>query len=271
MPSNLPDKKTLEPSRVGLCYHEQLSDAFLHAALIFGFENDANFVTRVAALSYCNGVDLVMRNPLLAAECAERILCTLELGRTELEGHTARISAQIPESDTLSTIRKYFRDDRNAGALRLDDPDDVLSIRQIIAEAVALGMYSRSLTPDIYLEVKGGLEACKAEQYFLTSRLSFWMVQGGLPKCYPLLELCDEYYQESRIERELMRGVMAEILNRAQDKPDPWNLDLWLATAWQFGNRLARMAPDIIDDLQKDVGPENWAINCNIYDHCLGG
>ena len=265
----LPTGRTLQPSRSGLCHHEQLADAFLHTASVFGFEDDENLIPRVATLAFCNGVHLVNDSPLKAAEAIERISQSLEMGQSRRRELCGGAEAQAPETDSFSTLRVFFRERCGAGTLRTGNPEDVLAIRQLIAEAAVAGLYCRAAAPRLYGWVKEDIVGCQGEQYFLSSRLLFWSGRDGLPNSHPLLELSDGYYRKSPREKELVRDILAELLLRQVDEEDPWQLDNWLATAWKNGVWIARLAPDQVEELARDVGPRSWALNLEIFDHCV--
>jgi len=68
MNTALPDQKTTCRSRTGLLFHQILADGLIHAASVFGIEQDERFVERVTNLAWTNGVQAIKNNVPRAAE-----------------------------------------------------------------------------------------------------------------------------------------------------------------------------------------------------------
>ena len=269
MPICLPNMRTLEPVRTGLSFHEHLSDAYVHTALVFGFENDHDLVARVATLAYCNSIYLAAYHLPLAAECIELLNPSLMMEPLQLVMMSSSLVAQQPGADTWATIAAFFNSYCDAGKFRLENPDDAQPIRQLVAKAAYLGLASAELNAELYREVCAAIKASSLRSLHINTRLSFWMTQGGLPQCHPVLEISDFFYGENLVLRKLVRDAIAQHLPKNLDQPDPWSFALWMAPVWHEGMKIASMTPNAVEDIKAEVGTKAWASKGKVYDTYL--
>jgi hypothetical protein len=196
MSTTLPTQKTKQPSRAGLLFHEILADGLIHAAAVFGIEQDERFVERVANLAWSNGVNTVKamcnvppRLPSFSARGSKpvaarpkcQVLC-------KAAGDTVEVQEGVNEA-----IRGHYETSIGTRALDARNPAHAGAIRQLVGEAVVAGLSCRGLNPKLYQAVLAVNARTRLEQQFLCELRLGWAQGTGLPTCHPFLQMAERF------------------------------------------------------------------------------
>jgi len=270
MNTALPDQKTTCRSRTGLLFHEILADGLIHAASVFGIEQDERFVERVTNLAWTNGVQAIENNVPRAAELAKRLGEELEVGRSQTGALCRDVAAAVKDQENpFDAIRDHYESTRGTRQLDVTNPSDTFAIRQHIGEAVLGGLYSRGLAPDLFQTLSAFNARAQLEQRFLGLMLSQWIYGNGLPTCHPFLQMAESYYRKRPNENKLVCELLGVTLRRALDEEDVWSLDYWLKAGWATGVVQAKFAPDSVQVLFEEAPPQNMNFNRTLFSDCL--
>jgi len=244
--ATLPGLRTLQPSREGLVYHEIVADGFIHAAVVAGFPADEHFLSRVATLAWCNGVLLMAKDILSAADTAARLRESLEASDETITAlcRTADMMVSTEEGNWIQGLRAYHLSRPTVAGLVPTDPEDATAIRHVIGEAALAGLRCRARTAWLHAALLAEIEATRGTERYLSTRLWIWAYHDGLPTGHPFLELVEMYYPRTPRERALILDGVARVLGPALDAPDPWAPDYWLEAGWRHGGKVAGFAPD---------------------------
>ena len=268
----LPTAQTLQPSRVGLVHYEILADGLIHSAAIFGFPPDEQFVSRVGALAFCNGVRLVSLQPKYAGEIAGLIGQSLEVGRDENQRLCQWLQEEMGSAaGPLDAAEKFLRRRFKADLLPVDDPKSASMIRCIVGGSVMAGIYSRSLAPELFQVFQTEVESQHHELGYLTSRVVWWATNRGLPVDHPFIELVARTYRNQPLEGAMIGPLFVERLRALITDPNPWDLRHWLEPGWREGGMTARFAPDQVAAVMQEIGATKRASYIGAFRECLKG
>ncbi len=84
MNTTLPTIQTQLPSQTGLVLHEIIANSLIHAAAVFGIEQDERFVERVAALAWFNGAFVILSKAPSGVRHARQSLLALWLFQSRI-------------------------------------------------------------------------------------------------------------------------------------------------------------------------------------------
>ena len=262
--SILPNAQTRQPSRAGLVHYEILADGLIHAATVFGFAPDDDFVPRVTALAFLNGIQVVTHHPKDAGRIAGLISQTLEAGPNAHLSFCQKTEAELNNPDgPLAAAAAMAR--RHFGVLEVGDPAAANLIRSLVAGAVASGIYARSLAPTLYQTSLKAIEGQVNEQAFLLNRLCWWGSSEGLPTDHPFIDLAARMYNSRPLERDLLCPMFHDRLKKVLNKENPWALEEWLQAGWQEGRLTARFAPDLVAPVLAELDPRERERNLELY------
>ena len=252
----LPTAKTRQPSRVGLVHYENLADGLIHAAAVFGYPRDEDFIPKVAALAFLNGVQLVSEFPVDAGRIAGLVCQGLEVGRDKNAKFCRLVEQERggPITASLaveSMVRKHF------DGLNPENSSHVPVIRSLIAGSAAAGMYSRAEAHSLFQAACEEITGLRLEGKFLVGRLLWWADNDGLPHDHPVMELAARIYSGRRKEGHLMLTLIKERLLPLLSKDEPWALEHWLQPGWRDGRLAARFAPDLVSAVFDELPDED--------------
>ena len=272
MKTTIPTRKTQIPSREGLAFHEIVADGLIHAAHVFGIEDDERFVERVLCIAWTNGARLVQAKFWQAAKVAKSLSETLEVGKAESATLCREVGAAISLSpeDPFAAIRAYYADNRQCRALEICDPEYGDRVRQLIGEALLGGLYSRGVIPETFQVLVAHSENTRNEQRTLSNRLIYWANNEGLPRYHPFMELC-VYGYDNEPERDLLCSAIARQLPTVLDYNEPWSLEHWLTPGWKDGLVAARFAPDEVLAVIRANPTQRWEYNRTLFQECIVG
>jgi hypothetical protein len=266
----LPNRQTQEPSREGLAYHEILADGIIHAAAVFGIEQDEFFVERVATISWSTGVKTVETYVQRAAILAEHISEGLETGRSETQKLCRTLEAAVDGKEAVyAAIRDHYAASMGTRELEAGNPEHAEAIRQLVGEAVLAGLSCRGLAPNLYRAVLAINDQTKLEQRFLCDLLSEWVQTDGLPWCHPFLQMAERFYRNKPYEKKLVCDLMCQALSKALGADRPWALDHWLAQGWKTGFAQGSFAPDTVEQLLEESGEKQVKYCRELYRDCV--
>lgn len=272
MSTTLPNPKTRQPSRAGLSYHEILADGLIHAAAVFGIEQDERFVERVANLAWSNGVETVENDVQRAATLAQFLSEGLEVGRSQTQALCAAVDKAVRgQSVVFEAIRNHFASAADTRALDVHDPAHAGTIRQFVGEAVLAGLSCRGLAPELYRAVAAINDQARLEQQFLCELLLGWVQGDGLPPCHPFLQMTERFYARKPQERQLVCELMGRAMLPALETDEPWAPGYWLGRGWKAGIAQARFAPDSVMQVFDEVDAKNLAYCRCLYRDCVIG
>lgn len=272
MSTTLPTQKTKQPSRAGLLYHEILVDGLIHAAAVFGIEQDERFVERVATLALSNGVETVRNDVQRAATLAQFLGEGLETGRSQTQALCSALEGSVRgQPGVLDAIRNHFSSSAATRELVASNPAHAGPIRQIVGEAVLAGLSCRGLSPGLFQAVAAINDQTRLEQQFLCEMLLGWAQGNGLPPCHPFLQMAERFYLRTPNERQLVCELMGRALLPAVETDDPWALDYWLGRGWKAGVIQAKFAPDSVTKVFGDVEAQHLAYCRQLYRDCVLG
>jgi hypothetical protein len=268
----LPTRKTQQPSRKGLVFHEILADGIVHVAAVFGIEEDERFVERVAILAWSSGAHLVQQDVPRATQVAQRLSESLEVGRSEAQRRCTEFAAAVVQAEcTFSAIRAHYQKHFGTRSLGITDPVDVGAIRQLIGEAALYGILCRGLAPLLYQAIKAQNDLCCLETEYLRMVLLLWSQGNGFPPCHPFIEMTECLYRQRPYERELICGAMGRLLPGILEQGDPWELENWLTPAWREGIMQTKFAPDVVAAAMAEFEEGELQTNHEIFDLCIQG
>lgn len=272
MNTALPTQKTKQPSRSGLVFHEILADGLIHAAAVFGIEQDERFVERVANLAWSNGVDTVKNDVQRAATLAQFLGEGLESGRSQTQVLCKAVGTAVEgQEGVYEAIRGHYATSMGTRELDAGNPDHAGAIRQLVGEAVVAGLSCRGLNPMLYRTVVAMNDRTRLEQQFLCELLKGWALGTGLPTCHPFLQMAERFYFKTPNERQLVCELMGRAMLPALEADDPWNLEYWLKRAWRAGVVQAKFAPDTVETLLREAGGKHVNYCRELYHDCVLG
>jgi hypothetical protein len=270
MSTALPTQKTKQPARAGLVYHEILADGLIHAAAVFGIEQDERFVERVANLAWSNGVNTVKTDVQRAATLAQFLGEGLEVGRSQTQVLCKAVGDTVEgQEGVYEAIRGHYATSMGTRELDAGNPAHAGAIRQLVGEAVVAGLSCRGLIPKLYQAVVAMNARTRLEQQFLCELLLGWAQGTGLPTCHPFLEMAERFYVKKPYERQLVCELMGRAMLPALETDDPWNLDYWLGRGWRAGVVQAKFAPDTVETLLTEAGVEHVNYCRELYRDCV--
>lgn len=268
--TTLPTSKTQQPSREGLIFYEIIADGIVHVAAVFGIAQDERFVERVAILAWSSGVHFVQQDVARAAQVAQRLSESLEVGRTEAQRWCTEFAAAAEDSAcTFTAIRAHYQLHLFTQSLGTTDPVDVGAIRQLIGEAALYGILCRGLAPALYQAIKAQNDLCCLETAYLRMVLHLWSQGNGFPPCHPFIEMTECLYRQRPNERELICGAMGRLLPGALEQENPWALEHWLMPGWKEGIMQAKFAPDAIAAAMSEFDETEQETNLSIFEECI--
>lgn len=266
----LPNQKTKQPARAGLLFHEILADGLIHAAAVFGIEQDERFVERVANLAFGNGVEAVRVDVQRAATLAQFLGEGLEVGRSQTQKLCKAAEAAAEGQERVyDAIRGYYESSVGTRSLSAANPEHAGAIRQLVGEAVLAGLSCRGLAPSLYQAVSAVNDRTQLEQRFLCELLIGWALGTGLPQCHPFLQMAERFYSKHPHERQLVGELMGRALLPALETDDPWSLEYWLRRGWRAGAVQAKFAPDTVQKVFDEVGDEHVGYCRELYRDCV--
>ncbi len=272
MSTTLPTSKTKQPSRAGLLFHEILADGIIHAAAVFGIEQDERFVERVANLAWSNGVNTVKTDVQRAATLAQFLSEGLEAGRTQTHVLCKAVGGTVEgQEGVYEAIRGHYAASMGTRELDASNPAHAGAIRQLVGEAVVAGLSCRGLNPKLYRAVAAMNARTRLEQQFLCELIIGWAQGTGLPTCHPFLQMAERFYAQKPQERRLVGELMGRALLPALEGDEPWSLDHWLQRGWKAGIVQARFAPDSVEVLLGEAREEHVAYCRELYRDCILG
>jgi hypothetical protein len=80
----LPTIQTQLPSQTGLVLHEIIANSLIHAAAVFGIEQDERFVERVATMAWFNGAFVILSKAPSGVRHARQSLLALWLFQSRI-------------------------------------------------------------------------------------------------------------------------------------------------------------------------------------------
>lgn len=266
----LPTEKTKQPSREGLLFHEILADGLIHAAAVFGIEQDERFVERVANLAWSNGVNTVKADVQRAATLTQFLGEGLEAGRSQTQALCKAVEAAVNRQErAFEAIRSHYEVSMGTRGLNAANAEHAGAIRQLVGEAVLAGLSCRGLAPGLYQAVVATNDQARLEQQFLCEMLLGWALGNGLPQCHPILEMAERFYSKHPHERQLVGELMGRALLPALETDDPWSLEYWLGRGWRAGAVQAKFAPDSVQQVFDEVGAEHVGYCRELYRDCV--
>jgi len=272
MNTTLPTLKTKQPCRAGLLFHEILADGLIHAAAVFGIEQDERFVERVANLAWSNGAETVKADVQRAVAIAQFLGEGLETGRSQTKALCRAVErAAEGQEHVYATIRGFYGSCVGTRSLSAANPEDAGTIRQLVGEAVLAGLSCRGLAPKLYQDVVAMNDRARLEQHFLCEMVLGWAGGNGLPTCHPFLQMAEQFYWKNPHERQLVCELMGRALLPALEADDHWELGYWLHRGWKAGVLQAKFAPDSVQEVFDEVKERHLNYCRKLYHNCILG
>lgn len=265
--ASLPGPRTLRPSRDGLVYHEIIADGLIHTAAVAGFAADEEFLPRLATLAWCNGVLLAADDIYVGARVAAQLRESLEASPEAITAlcREAAVLVSEVEPDWIRGLRTFHQIRPAIAALDPADPDDATAIRHVIGEAALAGLTCRARATGFHRELLTLVDATRATDRFLSTRLTTWAQHGGLPREHPFIEMMRMHYPHTPVERALILDGLPPVLSAALRRPQPWEPARWLEAGWRNGTTVANFAPDAVRDVADELTEPARNLNREIF------
>ena len=270
MNTALPTQKTKRPSRKGLLFHEILTDAIIHAAIVFGIEpNDQYFVERVANLAWCNGVEAARVNAKRAATVAQLFREGLEIGHSKTRALCDSVGIVSEREDRVFDVIRGHYAAVGSRDLATANRAHAYAIRQLVGEAILAGLSCRVFSPNLCQSVTAAIDSTKMEQRFLCGILLEWSESDAPPPIHPFVQMAKQFYVKNPEECSLLCELLESCLPGALETDAPWSLSRWLEQGWRIGSLRANFVPESVQRVYGDVGVGHLTYCRELYRECL--